>query len=146
VTPTGAWTVGEERTGPIRLGMTLDELKQEVGPTLTAAFEGASCEFARLSDQPGLMIMLVDQRVARVDVTEGSLATRAGVRVGDTEARVQELYKGRVRVEPHKYTSGHYLIVDAGSGRRLIFETDGTRVTRYRAGAVPQVDWVEGCS
>jgi len=29
---------------------------------------------------------------------------------------------------------------------RLIFETDGTVVTTYRGGAVPQVEYVEGCS
>ncbi len=104
------------------------------------------CVYAKAPEAPGLLIMLVDGKVARIDVIEPSVATAAGARVGDAEARIHELYSGRTRVEPHKYTDGHYLVVDAAPGRRLVFETDGTRVTRYRAGAIPQVDWVEGCS
>ena len=34
----------------------------------------------------------------------------------------------------------------ADSAYRLIFETDGQRVTEYRAGLLPAVEWVEGCS
>ena len=29
---------------------------------------------------------------------------------------------------------------------RIIFETDGKRVVKYRAGRGPQVEYVEGCS
>ena len=32
------------------------------------------------------------------------------------------------------------------SARRLIFETDGQRVVRYRAGITPAVEYVEGCA
>lgn len=56
----------------------------------------------------------------------------------------------RVRVEPHKYTDGRYFIVLAGTGAdsvmRLVFETEKGRVTRFRAGRNPEVQWVEGCS
>ena len=31
-------------------------------------------------------------------------------------------------------------------GLRLVVETDGQRVVRYRAGAIPPVDYVGGCS
>ena len=34
----------------------------------------------------------------------------------------------------------------ADSARRLIFETDGQRVVRYRAGVTPAVEYVEGCA
>ncbi|HEY6361863.1 MAG TPA: hypothetical protein VIX63_12200 [Vicinamibacterales bacterium] len=104
------------------------------------------CVYAKAAGAPGLLIMLFGGKVVRFDVIEPVLATAAGAKVGDSEARIQELYPGRVLVEPHKYTDGHYLVVDSAPGRRLVFETDGTRVTRYRAGIVPQVDWVEGCS
>jgi hypothetical protein len=32
------------------------------------------------------------------------------------------------------------------SAHRLILETDGARVVRYRGGLLPAVAWVEGCS
>jgi hypothetical protein len=53
-------------------------------------------------------------------------------------------------VEPHKYTDGPYLVLHpaaaAGSAYRIVFETDGRRVTRHRAGTRPQVEYVEGCA
>jgi hypothetical protein len=135
------WVVSEQGTGPIRIGMTAEELRPHV-ETL-GQLEG--CVYAKAPAAPGLLVMLFDQKVVRLDVVAVGLATAAGARVGDTEQRVRELYPG-LRVEPHKYTDGHYLVVEGNPGRRLVFETDGARVTRYRAGAIPQVDWVEGCS
>jgi hypothetical protein len=97
--------------------------------------------------------MLDEGLVARVDVARASpVATTKGARIGDTEARIKELYKGRVAVTPHEYTDGHYLTVTPppGTGEdrnyRLVFETDGKLVTRYRGGKLPQVGWVESCS
>ena len=135
------WVVSDTSVGSIRIGMTADELRPRV-ETL-GQLEG--CVYAKVPEAPGLLVMLFAGKVVRVDVIAPGIATAGGARVGDTEERVRELYPG-LRVEPHKYTDGHYLVVDTVQGRRLIFETDGARVTRYRAGAVPQVDWVEGCS
>jgi hypothetical protein len=93
--------------------------------------------------------MVVDGRVARVETQDSAVATDRGGRVGDSESRIDSLYSGRVTVEPHKYVNGHYLIVapeTAGDSSRIIFETDGARVTRLRAGLLPAVGWVEGCS
>jgi hypothetical protein len=136
-----AWVVTDAGAGPIRAGMTADEIRPHVA-TLGALEE---CSYAKVPAAPGLLVMLVDGKVVRLDVIEAGVATAAGAKVGDTEQRVRELYPD-LRVEPHKYTDGHYLVVDSTPGRRLVFETDGARVTRYRAGAIPQVDWVEGCS
>jgi hypothetical protein len=135
------WVVTEAGAGPIQVGMTADDIRPHVA-TL-GQLEG--CMYAKVPAAPGLLVMLFGGKVVRLDVIAAGLATAAGARVGDTEQRVRELYPG-VQVEPHKYTDGHYLVVDATARRRLVFETDGARVTRYRAGAVPQVDWVEGCS
>jgi hypothetical protein len=87
---------------------------------------------------------------ARVEVDSGAtIATAAGARIGDGEERVRSLYPGRVAMTPHKYVAGHhYLTVTpaaADSAYRLVFETDGQRVTRYRAGRRPAVEYVEGC-
>ena len=55
-----------------------------------------------------------------------------------------------IRVEPHAYTGpeGHYLVYLAPVVRMfaVVFETDGTRVTTYRAGRQPEVMYVEGCA
>lgn len=136
-----AWVVSDSGAGPIRIGMTADQLR----PHVEALGQLEGCVYAKAPAAPGLLVMLFGGKVVRLDVIAPGLATAAGARVGDTEQRVRELYPA-LQVEPHKYTDGHYLVVDSNTGRRLVFETDGARVTRYRAGAVPQVDWVEGCS
>ena len=93
--------------------------------------------------------MVEEGRIARIDVDSGSVATAAGARVGDTEDRVMSLYPGRVTVSPQKYTSGHYLTVTpaspADSVFRIVFETEHGRVTHFRAGRRPPVEYVEGC-
>jgi hypothetical protein len=76
------------------------------------------------------------------------LATAEGARVGDSEARIKEIYGDRVTVQPHKYLpNGHYLVVAAAgdAANRIVFETDGKVVTTYRAGRRPEVENVEGC-
>jgi hypothetical protein len=93
--------------------------------------------------------MTAKGRIVRVDVDSGPTATVAGARIGDSEARINTLYAGRVETSPSKYTAGHYLSVKrpaaADSANRFIFETDGRKVTRYRAGRMPEVGYVEGC-
>jgi hypothetical protein len=90
-------------------------------------------------------------KVVRADVDSPAVRTAAGAEVGMSEADVRGLYPGGLRVQPHKYDpKGRYLVVQettpADSARRLIFETDGQRVVRYRAGITPAVEFVEGCA
>ena len=65
--------------------------------------------------------------------------------------RLNEL-KRLVEEQPHKYSEGLYLRVEdtAGGTGVLLFETDGkgddAKVTEWRSGVPPQVDYVEGCS
>ncbi len=148
-----AWTVTEFGIGALRAGMTIAEAARIVGGSF-AARPGAAktCGFAIWPEAPpGVLVMLDEGLVARVDVTRDSpIATSRGARIGDTEARIKELYKGRVTVSPHEYTDGHYLTVTPPAGQdrnyRLVFETDGNRVLRYRGGKLPQVGYVESCS
>jgi quercetin dioxygenase-like cupin family protein len=73
------------------------------------------------------------------------VATAEGARIGDTDGRIRELYEGRVTEQPNKYTPGHSLVVTPDAEHRIIFETDGKVVTRFRAGRLPEVEWVERC-
>lgn len=57
---------------------------------------------------------------------------------------------GRIEERPHKYVEdGKYLRLrdEAGDDGVLLFATDGHgKVTEWRIGVPPQVDYVEGCS
>lgn len=133
--------------------MTLAEASAAHGGALTArdGTDPTACQYLQWrGGPPGVMVMLEGGRIARVDVDSATVPTAAGARVGDSEERVLALYQGRVTVSPHHYVDGHYLTVTpespADSNLRIVFETDLRRVTRYRAGMMPQVSWVEGCS
>ena len=144
--PDSAWVVGDDGAGIVRLGMTRGDLIAAGG---VRGDGGGDCEFVRPESAPtGLLVMLVEGTVRSVDVSSTGIETVAGIGVGSTEEEVRKAYPW-TRVQLHKYTSGHYLIIDIGGvdgTRRLIFETDGMRVTRYRVGRIPEVDWVEGCA
>lgn len=98
----------------------------------------------------GVSVMVVKGRLARIDVDTGAVTTEEGAKIGDTEERLRSLYGADLQVSPHKYMEkGHYLTVlgdSASAGRALVFESDGQRVTMFRAGRFPEVRWVEACS
>ena len=94
-----------------------------------------------------MAFMITNGRIARVDISSRGYATERGARIGDSEARIKSLYRGMVKVSQHPYVDGHYLTVDMNRGRfSLIFETDGKRVTSFRAGKSTEVGYIEGCS
>lgn len=149
-TPHPAWTVSVRGIGPLVAGMTLEEARAALGSEITEPAD-SQCAYVTSENGPATVrLMVVDGRVARVEVHDTTVATAAGARVGDSEARVDSLYSGRVEVMPQKYSDGHYLTVmpatPADSQFRLVFETDAGRVTTFRAGLLPMVEWVEGCS
>lgn len=130
--------------------MSVAEARAALGGQL-ADPANSDCDHVRAPGGPaGLLLMIVRGEVARIEVNDSTISTAAGARVGDTEGRINELYSGRVQTSSHKYVDGHYLTVRRGAGsdtvHRLVFETDGRRVTRFRAGRMPEVEWVEGCS
>jgi len=138
--------------GPVRAGMTVAQAEHALGaPLVLLGSKLEPCYYVVVDARPGVAFMIVDGRIARLDVRQpASVQTAEGAGIGDTEARIHELYPGRVEVQPHKYSAGHYLVVTpqapADSTYRMIFETDGTRVMSYRTGRLPEVGWVEGCS
>jgi len=147
--PAAAWTVTEAGWGPVRAGMRTADARAALGGALPEP-RNHECDHVRPPAAPaGVLLMVVRGEIARVEVRDTTVSTAAGARVGDSEARVEALYPGRMRRSPHKYVDGHYLVVRRGAGPdslyRLVFETDGRQVTRFRAGRLPEVEWVEGC-
>jgi hypothetical protein len=155
--------------GPIRVGMTVAEAEVSANVTLVEkggrAGTGGCYSLRSQSGPQNLAFMVISNRednrmvrnqdrIARVDVYKGNrITTLRGAKVGDTEAQIKSLYPGQITVMPHRYTArqgGHYLTFmpkDAvDRDYRLVFETLGGRVTQFRSGKVPEVEFVEGCA
>lgn len=148
-----ATTVTSAGYGELQIGMTVANAAtalQSPVPSMSGA--DTACSYVHFATQPaGMRVMVVHDTVARIEIDSSNVATGLGARVGDSESRIQEMYGSRVSMQPHKYDSaGHYLIVNqvpgTDRGLKLVFETDGARVTKYRAGRMPEVEFVEGCS
>ena len=151
--PASPWTVSDSGAGLLRIGMTRNELARalhEAPPRLTSADSG--CAYLTINGIPaGMRTMWVGGTLARIEIVTPELPTDRGARVGDSKARIDSLYGPRGTTTPAKYDPhGSYIVVRAASpadsSRRIVFESDSTqRVTRYRAGREPEVEWVEGC-
>jgi len=145
-------TVSPEGVGSVRTGWSLAQLNAALGEQLKPAYDvNPECDYVDPAGLPaGIALMVERDTIMRVDVDTAGIVTPEGAGVGDTEAKVLKLYKGRVQVQPHKYTGpvGHYLRVTWPSDTMhlLIFETDGERVVSYRAGIRPAVEYIEGCA
>lgn len=144
--------VSTEGWGAIKIGMTPREATEKGGIALSEP--GAirnECSYISPRD-PSLRIafMLTRGRIVRIDVAKRGIRTTSGIRVGDTEASVRRRLSGRLRVQPHVYTNGSYLEFvprdRQDRNRRVVFETTSGKVTYIRAGRLPEVRRIEGCS
>ena len=149
-----AWTLTELGYGPLKVGLTFAAANDSLKGMLKSAPSAnlSECDYVKWEGGPvGLNVMVIEGKIARVDATDSSaIATAEGARIGDSEERIQSLYANRVTVTNHKYEDGHYLTVRAANAADtlhvIIFETAKGKVTRFRGGAKPGVEYVEGCS
>ena len=147
--------------GPILVGMTVEEAETageiQLVEKARAGMGGCYYLWAK-TGFPNQAFMVISERnkdrIARVDVYKGSrVTTLSGAQIGDQESRIKSLYPDQIKVTPHKYTGdrgGHYLTFvpeDAvDRNYRLIFETLNGRVTQFRSGKLPEVEYIEGCA
>jgi len=92
--------------------------------------------------------MILNGRVARVDVHDTTTHSAEGIRKGDSEAHALQVYGNRLKVAPSAYAGreGHYLTVhstDAKYGLR--FETYDGKIVGYYAGTAEAIEYIEGC-
>lgn len=133
--------------------MTLKEIKT-LFPKVAVldAGGGEACFYAEPQGVPqGVAFMVTAGRVSRIDITSSHYQSLSGARIGQTEQQVIKTYANKLKVTPHHYDEkGHYLTFvpqdKKDKNYRMVFETDGSKVTEFRAGKLPEVEFVEGCS
>ncbi|WP_407352721.1 hypothetical protein [Luteimonas sp. R10] len=142
--------------GPAAFGADQEQVRMAWGKDLGDAqpSEPGGCYYLMPQPQPSdgyrLAFMIEGDRFSRIDVRAGDIVAPGGGRVGMSADEIEALYPGRVERRPHKYVEGAwYLRIpdEAGGEGVLLFATDEHgRVTEWRVGVPPQVDYVEGCS
>ena len=144
--------VSFEGYGQARIGMSRKALEKALGSKLSkddATENAQSCEIiAPLNGPAGVDYMLLKGKLARIEISSKNIKTVSGAQVGDSQARVVAIYRGRIEVSPHFYTApeGTYLTMfshDKRNGMR--FETDNGKVSTYYAGNAEAIQYVEGC-
>jgi len=140
--------------GDMKLGSTVEEARAAWGGELNGApMEGTTCHYLWpkwITRPADFAFMMEDGRFVRYDVGTDKETAPGGGKVGMSVEELQKLYGGALKGVPHKYTQGgQYLSMDAGdvAPTRLVFEVDAAgKVTSWRVGLSPQVEYVEGCS
>jgi hypothetical protein len=145
------WRATMSGIGPIRVGMGEAALARALGTRLPETQDAEEDECRQVEagpNWPGTSVMLVNGRVARIDVSERGLFTLSGAAVGDTQASVLKRYSGRIMVSTHaEGVDDSKFLTMFSSDRRLgiRFETDGERVTSYYVGDARAVQFPDGC-
>jgi hypothetical protein len=146
--------LGTNGIGPVQVGMTIVQAEAKSGRRFVAEVPNrGGCGYAVAKGLSGVNFMVINGVIERVDISNPKVMTLSGATIGDSEARIKSVYPDQIKTEAHPYTGrsgGKYLIFQpkdkADRNYRLIFETNNGRVVRFRAGRLPAVDYIEGCS
>jgi hypothetical protein len=155
--PAAEGAIGYGGFGPARFGADDEAVRMAWGKDIKAdtPSEPGGCYYLFPQPRPqasgyGIGFMIEGDRFSRIDVDSADIVAPGGGRVGMTAAEIRSRYAGRIEEQQHKYVEGgRYLrIKDSGGGSGvLLFVTDAAgKVTSWRVGVPPQVDYVEACS
>ena len=147
ISPT--WQLTFTTFGPVHVGMTQEQVHRALGTRLVGAASGSEdCQQMYVARDPGISFMFEGGHLSRIDIKDAHHQTASGLHIGDSEERGKLLYRGRVRISPHKYIEGgHYLTIRSSDQRfALLAETDGVSITALRSGKASSVAYVEGCN
>ncbi len=139
--------------GPLQLGTDVEQMRAAWDGELQGdAVADGGCYYLQPAGQgtEGVAFMIEGDTFVRYDVRSAGEPAPGGGEVGMDQEQLRALYVQAEAAQPHKYVQGGtVLAVPAadGSQGRLVFElgADG-KVTGWRMGLPPQVDYVEGCS
>lgn len=136
------------RGGLGRLKLGIGERKVERIIDRNIRLRGAgntyACATARLGH--GTYGIFTHRRLRRVTLTRRFYQTKSGLRVGLPQSAVRDRYGKRAQRSPHVYVPGGFYFKVTRGNRRLVFETDGERITAISGGRRGEVDLVEGCA
>lgn len=139
--------------GDMKLGSSSDEARKAWGGELKALGNEADvCHYLVpkwAKDGKDLAFMIESGKFVRYESARDKEVAPGGGKVGMSVDQLKPLYPN-LQAMPHKYVEGGQYLSTTSTGAtptKLIFEVDAAgKVTAWRVGLSPQVDYVEGCS
>jgi hypothetical protein len=145
-----SWCLGLGSLGPIRTGMTVDEvLRLADFPGQERKKPVSECWYLRYhGNGSDFDLMIIGGRVVRIELKgESKLRTMSGAGLGDDESDLMAMFGSRLESQPHKYVeNGHTITFKSSAGDYgLRFETSSGKVTAIQSGPWEHLNYVEGC-
>lgn len=150
--------------GPVRIGMTVSQAEQALGAKLkpfdsSDGYSKESCWETHRADESdaAVIYMIWYGKIVRIAVYRHDekriappIATDKGIRIGDSDARVKEVYGPALKVEVDPQADneeqGSDLTTFTKSKRRgITYETADRKVVNFRAGLPKATFLSEGC-
>ncbi|MEO8367115.1 MAG: lectin [Pseudoxanthomonas sp.] len=140
--------------GDMKFGSTVEEAKTAWAGELNGTpGEAGGCYYLTpkwVKKPSDFSFMIEGDKFVRYDVGTDKEAAPGGGKVGMSVDQLHKLYGESLQSTPHKYVQGGQYLSIVASGvapSKLVFETDAAgKVSAWRVGLSPQVDYVEGCS
>lgn len=145
------WRITTRGYGPVRAGISAAEASRLLSTRLHThdrRVPEPSCDYLYPENgHKGLSLMVQHGRVTHIVISTPGAQTQSGAKVGDSTARLKELFGSRLEVESHKYDDDgfYYYVWEQGKRHGIKFEIGGDHVTEIYAGD-ETIQYVEGCS
>lgn len=133
----------------VTFGMTVAQAQEAAGTVLVPAGPTGSCYHVVPHDAPEGIVFLVHQgTIERVDINSGPITTRSGVGVGSPETMVTDLFGDSIERQVRVDGTVDLVFVPSDPGDRnyrVVFNVSEGEVRAYKSGRLPQVMLDTGC-
>ena len=142
-------TVSTVGLDTVTFGMTVTQAQQAAGTVLVPAGPTGRCYHVVPHDAPeGIVFLVHEGTIERVDINSGPVKTRSGVGVGSPETMVTDLFGDSIERQVRVDGTVDLVFVPSDPGDRnyrVVFNVSGGEVRAYKSGRVPQVMLDTGC-
>lgn len=162
---TGLAALTPDGWGPLKIGMTIDEITRALGPDDDPEAVGgpdpASCDQFRPANAPrGMLVMVEEGLLTSISLIDDSpVRTDRGIGIGDERGAVTKTYGAAAIASPHKYVEKPAAYIDvwarggsgeafvtAPSARGIRYEIDEKNIVGAIHAGGPSIQYVEGCA
>lgn len=133
----------------VQFGMTVAEAQEAAGTLLVPTASIGACYHVVPEEAPeGIVFMVLNGTIERVDVNSGPVTTRSGIGIGSSDADVVDLFGERIEREVRADGAVDLIFVpqDANDKAfRVVFRVTDGRVSALKAGRVSHIMADEPC-